>query len=86
MESESVQHGESRRKIEGKLKELNTAVQGLTGDANDDNSLFRIIHNPGWTTIADIALLSESLEAALATTRALGAVQKQAQEVIGQRV
>lgn len=82
MERETFKHRDARPRIEARLKKLNTAVQDLTGEPDDEASLWWILNHPGWTSVADVALLEDSLDATLAMTKTLGAIRQQAAEII----
>jgi hypothetical protein len=49
-------HKASLAKLGKKLSTLNDGFDGL-GDGSDIKELLRIIHRPGWTTIAELTLV-----------------------------
>jgi hypothetical protein len=62
-------------KIESHIHTIKTAHAALAGGEEMDE-LFKIIHNPGWTTLAEAAFLLASLESIKAQTAQLAAMQK----------
>jgi len=57
-------------KIEGHIESIRSAHAALA-DSSDADELFRIIHQPGWTTPAEVAFLTTALESMQAQTRQL---------------
>lgn len=49
-------------RLEGRIRELHGHLKGLTQD-EDMNELLRIIHRPGWTTVAEFMLVEGLVEA-----------------------
>jgi hypothetical protein len=62
-------------KIEGHIQSMRTAHAALA-DSSDADELFRIIHQPGWTTPAELAFLTTALESIQAQTRQLTAMRQ----------
>jgi hypothetical protein len=62
-------------KIESHIQTIRTAHAALAGGGEMDE-LFKIIHNPGWTTIAESAFLLASLESIKAHSVQLATMQK----------
>jgi len=62
-------------KIESHIQARRTAHAALAGGGEMDE-LFKIIHNPGWTTLAEAAFLVASLESINAQSAQLAAMQK----------
>jgi hypothetical protein len=73
---------------QGKIKQLDTQLRDVQkqlhalGDENSTTNieLFRIIHNPGWTTILDVALAASHVEAVQAQIKALNSVLQSLQQ------
>lgn len=57
-------------KVEGHIHAMKTAHAALA-DSSDADELFRIIHQPGWTTPAELAFLTAALESIQAQTKQL---------------
>jgi len=57
-------------KIEGHIQSMKSAHAALA-DSSEADELFRIIHQPGWTTPAEVAFLTTALESIQAQTRQL---------------
>lgn len=57
-------------KIEGHIQSIRTAHAALA-DSSDADELFRIIHQPGWTTPAEVAFLLTALESIQSQPRQL---------------
>ena len=57
-------------KIEAHIQAMRVAHAALA-DGSDADELFRIIHQPGWTTPAELAFLTTALESIQAQTRQL---------------
>jgi len=62
-------------KVESHIQTIRTAYAALAG-GGEMNELFKIIHNPGWTTPAELAFLLASLESIKAQTAQLAAMQQ----------
>ena len=56
--------------LAARAKEVSQALSGLS-DGKDFEEFFRIIHGPGWTTIAEFMLVGSLLDGMLAQTKAL---------------
>ena len=56
--------------LEAHISALKTSHAAL-GNTSDLDELFRIIHNPGWTTIAEHALVNLTLDSINAQTKQL---------------
>jgi hypothetical protein len=57
-------------RFESKLTQLKQSTAGLPGDDHFDQ-FFKIIHRPGWTTIAEILLVETLIDNMLVQTQAL---------------
>lgn len=62
-------------RIEGHIQGMRTAHAALA-DSSDADELFRIIHQPGWTTPAEVAFLLTALESIQSQTRQLTAMRQ----------
>lgn len=56
--------------FESQIKEFNNCLRQLTGGDSLDG-LIKVIHKPGWTTIADIAFVGGILDSMVSQARAL---------------
>jgi hypothetical protein len=58
--------------LDSQIRDLHKQLRAL-GDENgaQNAELFRIIHNPGWTTVLDVALAASHVEAVQAQLKAL---------------
>ena len=61
--------------LESHIQSIRTAHQALAAGGEMDD-LFKIIHNPGWTTPAEYAFLLASLESIKAQTQQLAGLQQ----------
>jgi hypothetical protein len=64
------------KRFETKISAVKQAVDGLPGD-DYFNELFKIIHRPGWTTIAEGVLFETMVDTMLAQTRQLAQMHQQ---------
>jgi hypothetical protein len=62
-------------KVESHIQTIRTAHAALASGGEMDE-LFKIIHQPGWTTPAELAFLFTSLESIRAQAAQLGVMQK----------
>jgi hypothetical protein len=73
---------------QSKIKQLDTQLRDVhkqlraLGDENSSTSaeLFRIIHHPGWTTLADVALALSHVESVQTQVRALNSMLQTLQQ------
>lgn len=58
--------------LDTQLKQVFKEISGF-GNENDNTNteLFRIIHNPGWTTVLDVALATSIVESMQTQVKAL---------------
>ena len=65
------------KNLDAQLKQCLKEISGI-GNENDSSNaeLFRIIHNPGWTTLPDVALATDILESMQAQVKALTGIRK----------
>jgi hypothetical protein len=61
-------------KLESTLQSLKTAHAAL-GEPDDWDELWRIVHQPGWTTLAEATLVHITIESIVAQTRQLTALR-----------
>jgi hypothetical protein len=63
--------------LDTQLREVHKQLRAL-GDENSSTNaeLFRIIHNPGWTTLPDVALALAQVESVQAQLKALNSVMQ----------
>ncbi|HKV24608.1 MAG TPA: hypothetical protein VJN93_08460 [Candidatus Acidoferrum sp.] len=57
-------------KVEAHIQAIK-AADAVLADSGDSDELWRIIHQPGWTTVAEAAFLVAALESISAQTRQL---------------
>jgi len=56
-------NGQHIDELDRRLRDLSAAFVGL-GASDDFEELFRIIHNPGWTTLIDVQFMNALVDAA----------------------
>jgi hypothetical protein len=56
--------------VESHISSLKSS-HAILADTSDWDELFRIIHQPGWTTIAEFTLVVNTLESIVAQTKQL---------------
>ncbi len=61
--------------LEAKLKELKEVCASLSDDS-DLTEMLKIIHRPGWTTVAEFSLVSATVESLVTHARSLLAQRK----------
>lgn len=61
-------------KVEAHIQAIK-AADAVLADSGDADELWRIIHQPGWTTLAEAAFLEAALESISAQTRQLTALR-----------
>jgi hypothetical protein len=61
--------------FESQIKEFNNSLRQLTGGDSLDG-LIKVIHKPGWTTIADIAFVGGILDSMVSQARALNSLKQ----------
>lgn len=62
-------------KFESQIKEFNNSLRQLTGGDSLDG-LIKVIHQPGWTTIADIEFVGGILDSMVSQSRALNSLKQ----------
>jgi hypothetical protein len=69
------------KQLESQIREVHKQLRNL-GDENSSGAteLFRIIHNPGYTTVLDVALATAQLESVQAQLRALTSMMQSLQQ------
>jgi ABC-type thiamin/hydroxymethylpyrimidine transport system permease subunit len=68
---EVIVTNQTATQLETQLRELHKGFQNLAGEQDSVHSLISMIHKPGWTTIAEVALVTGIVDAMLAHTKAL---------------
>jgi len=61
--------------FESQIKEFNNSLRQLMGGDSLDG-LMKVIHQPGWTTIADIAFVGGILDSMVSQARALNSLKQ----------
>ena len=61
--------------FESQIKEFNNSLRQLTG-GDSLEGLIKIIHRPGWTTVAEIAFFGGILDSMVSQTRALNSLKQ----------
>jgi hypothetical protein len=61
--------------FESQIKEFNNNLRQLTGGDSLDG-LIKVIHQPGWTTIADIAFVGGILDSMVSQARTLNSLKQ----------
>lgn len=73
MSHNNPQHDAQIKALEGRLKTLGDKLSGFNAHAQQINDLLPIIHRPGWTTPAEILLVSGLVESLLQHSQILDA-------------
>jgi single-stranded DNA-specific DHH superfamily exonuclease len=61
--------------LESRIQALKSSLSNI-GDTSDVQELFAVIHNPGWTTLAEIAFVGTILDSMEQQTRNLILLRK----------
>ena len=69
MEKHKIEH------LEARINELHKSLTAL-GDQDPVSGLINIIHNPGWTTIAEQTFVAGIVDVMLAQTKTLSEMKK----------
>ncbi len=67
---------EKLKHVQVRLQELHRNLTALTEDSGSNSDFWRIIHNPGWTTLPDVALATGILESMHEQVKALRGIKQ----------
>jgi hypothetical protein len=67
-----AQHEAHIQALEGRLNLLGDKLASLVGPSQQIGELIPVIHRPGWTTVAELALVSGLVDAMIRHTELLG--------------
>jgi len=73
MSHANPQHDAQIKALEGRLKALGDKLAGFSSHAQQISDLLPIIHRPGWTTPAEVLLVSGLVESLIAHSQILDA-------------
>jgi len=65
-------HDTQIKALEGRLDVLGDKLASLVGHAQQVGELIPIIHRPGWTTVAELALVAGLVESMIKHTELIG--------------
>jgi hypothetical protein len=68
----NTQHDAQIKALEGRLNLLGDKLASLIGPSQQVGDLIPLIHRPGWTTVAELALVSGLVDSMIRHTELIG--------------
>ena len=69
--SQSTKHDAKIKALEGRLSQLSDKLASLHAHSTQVSELIPVIHRPGWTTLAEVTLVSGMVEAMIKHTEVM---------------